>query len=250
MPQVSRLSIAPVRSLGLEHRDEIFVTEVGVLEDRRFFLADDTNRLVDRLIVGELVQIATHTDPDATTLRLTFPDGEVVEDEVQLGAAIETPIHGRTGVGHVVVGPWAAKLSAFCAPADHRWCRCDRPAGTRAGNPTSLVSDGSLTELARHVGVGAVDARRFRMLIELSGADRPTKRTAGSADGSRSAMRSCRSRPGTRAARSRPRTPPRGDPRSRHPADDHRLPRSARWQARRLRRPRRRHPARGDPARR
>ena len=170
MPQVSRLSIAPVRSLGLEHRDEIFVTEAGVLEDRRFFLADDTNRLVDRLIVGELVQIATHTDPDATTLRMTFPDGEVVEDEVQLGAAIETPIHGRTGVGHVVVGPWAAKLSAFCA-RPITLVRCDRPAGTRAGNPTSLVSDGSLTELARQIGVGAVDARRFRMLIELTGAD-------------------------------------------------------------------------------
>ena len=170
MPQVSRLSIAPVRSLGLEHRDEIFVTEAGVPEDRRFFLADDTNRLVDRLIVGELVQIATHTDPDATTLRMTFPDGEVVEDEVKLGAAIETPIHGRTGVGHVVVGPWTAKLSAFCA-RPITLIRCDRPAGTRAGNPTSLVSDGSLTELARQIGVAVVDARRFRMLIELTGAD-------------------------------------------------------------------------------
>jgi uncharacterized protein YcbX len=34
----------------------------------------------------------------------------------------------------------------------------------------SLVSDGSLGELARQLGVAAVDGRRFRMLIELAGA--------------------------------------------------------------------------------
>lgn len=170
MPHATRFSIAPVRSLGLEHPAEIDITEVGVVEDRRFFLADATNRLVDRLVVGELVQIASHTDAGATRLRLTFPDGTVVDDEVTLGEAIETPIYGRTGVGHVVQGPWAAPLSEFCG-RPIQLVRCDRPAGTRAGNPTSLVGDGSLGELARHAGVDAVDARRFRMLIELGGAE-------------------------------------------------------------------------------
>lgn len=169
MPHVRRFSIAPVRSLGLEHPEAIDVTELGVVEDRRFFLADDANRLVDRLLVGELVQIGAHTDPDATTLRLTFPDGRIVEDEVTLGEPIETPIHGRTGVGHVVRGPWAEALSVFC-DRPIRLVRCDRPAGTRKGNPTSLVSDGSLAELARQSGVETVDGRRFRMLIELDGA--------------------------------------------------------------------------------
>lgn len=168
VPRVSRLSIAPVRSLGLEHPESIEVTADGVDEDRRFFLADDTNRLVDRLIVGELVQIAAHTDPGATTLRMTFPDGRVIEDDVRLGEAIETPIHSRTGVGHVVLGPWAEALSAFCG-RPITLVRCDRPAGTRRGNPVSLVSDGSLAELARNAGVDHVDGRRFRMLIEVDG---------------------------------------------------------------------------------
>ena len=44
VPRVSRLSIAPVRSLGLEHPESIEVTADGVVEDRRFFLVDDTNR--------------------------------------------------------------------------------------------------------------------------------------------------------------------------------------------------------------
>src|SRR6185369_14232675 len=55
--------------------------------------------------------------------------------------------------------------------------RCDKPGGTRiredettVRNAVSLVSDGSLRELARQLEVPAVDGRRFRMLIELEGA--------------------------------------------------------------------------------
>lgn len=169
MHTVTRLDIAPVRSLGLEARDEIDLTEAGVLEDRRFYLTDDTNRLIDQLVVGELVQIAAHTDPAATELVLRFPDGTVVDDEVRLGDPVETPIHGRSGVGHLVEGPWAEALSDFAGRTIHL-VRCDRPGGTRSGNPTSLISDGSLAELARRVGVERVDARRFRMLIGIEGA--------------------------------------------------------------------------------
>ena len=170
MPSVARFSIAPVRSLGLEHPTEIEVTDRGVVEDRRFYLTDESNRLVDRIVVGRLVQVSAHTDPEATVLRMTFPDGNVIEDEVKLGEPVETHIHGRTGVGHVVIGPWGEALAPIAGRAI-RVIRCDRPGGTRAGNPTSIISDGSLRELARHAGVDAVDARRFRMLIDLHGAE-------------------------------------------------------------------------------
>jgi len=170
VPTVARFSISPVRSLGLQHPTEIDVTEIGVVEDRRFYLTDDTNRLVDRLIVGPLVQIATRTDPGATMLWMRFPDGTVLEEEVRLGEHIETPIHGRTGVGHVVIGLWAEALTTF-AGRPIRVIRCERPGGTRRGNPTSIISDGSLRELARHTGVDSVDGRRFRMLIDLEDAE-------------------------------------------------------------------------------
>src|SRR5688500_5893982 len=126
MPSVARFSIAPVRSLALEHPTEIQVTELGVVEDRRFYLTDESNRLVDRIVVGRLVQVAAHTDPEATTLRMTFPDGTVLEDEVQLGEAVETPIHGRTGVGHVVIGPWGEARAPIAGRAI-RVVRCQRP---------------------------------------------------------------------------------------------------------------------------
>ncbi len=168
MPSVARFSIAPVTSLGLEHPTEIDVTERGVVEDRRFYLADENGRFVDRTVVGRLVQVAAHTDPGATMLRMTFPDGTVIEDEVRLGEAVETPIYGRTGIGHVVDGPWGAALEPI-AGRPISVVRGDLPGRTRS-HPTSLLSDGSLRELARHAGVDAVDARRFRMLIDLEGA--------------------------------------------------------------------------------
>jgi uncharacterized protein YcbX len=78
--------------------------------------------------------------------------------------------------GHVVGGPWAAALEPYA----HRpvlLVRCDRPGGTRiklgedhVRNGVSLVSDGSLQELARQLGVDSVDPRRFRMLIDVEGA--------------------------------------------------------------------------------
>jgi uncharacterized protein YcbX len=80
MPRIARLSIAPVKSLGLLHPDSVTLTKHGVAEDRRFFLIDATGRLMDRLVIGSLVRIGAWTDAEATTLRLTFPDG-VVADE-------------------------------------------------------------------------------------------------------------------------------------------------------------------------
>ena len=169
MPHVSRLSIAPVRSLGLEHPESIDLTTTGVAEDRRFYLVDDTGRLIDRLVEGTLVQIETHTDPDGARLRMSFPDGQVIDDDVRVSDPIETPIHGRTGVGHVVEGPWAEALSRFTGRRI-RLIRCDKPAGTRSGNPASIVGDGSIEALAQQLQAPVVDARRFRMLIELEGA--------------------------------------------------------------------------------
>jgi len=169
MVRVTRLSIAPVRSLGLEHPDAIDLTATGVLEDRRFYLVDEDGRLIDQLIAGRLVQVKSHTDAAGTSLRLAFPDGAVIDGPVELGDAVETNVHGRTAVGHRVIGPWEAALEPFAGGPVHV-IRCDRPGGTRIANAISLISDGSLAELAQRLGRPSIDARRFRMLIEVDGA--------------------------------------------------------------------------------
>ncbi|MBA3234812.1 MAG: MOSC domain-containing protein [Chloroflexi bacterium] len=166
MPTVARLNIAPVRSLGLESRTEIYLGPTGVAEDRRFFVLDG-DRLIDQIIEGTMVQVSAWTDPEATVLRLTFPDGTVVEDAVELTDPIVSPIHKRTAVGHIVAGPWAEALGAFLGRSV-RIVRCDRIGGTRVANPATLMTDGSVDALGGVLGVGELDPRRFRMLIELT----------------------------------------------------------------------------------
>ena len=169
MPRVSRLNIAPVRSLGLETRDEIRVEAKGVLEDRRFFVTDaDGSRIVDQLIAGTMVQVAAWTDPDATVLRLTFPDGRVVEDDVRLADAIETRSTGGPASAISSTGrsrrrsasSWAGRCFSFAATS---------PAGRESRTPSRSSPTVRSMRSAAVLGVGVVDARRFRMLIELDG---------------------------------------------------------------------------------
>ena len=176
MLQVSRLSIAPVRALGLQHPQSIDVNAAGVVNDRRFYLIDEHGRLVDRITAGPLVQVAAETDVAAMWLRMTFPDGKVVEGDVVLDEPVRTPMYGREAVGHVVGGPWAAALEPI-ARRRLLLVRCDHPGGTRirpdetqVRNAVSILGEGSVAELARQLGVDDVDSRRFRMLIEVSGA--------------------------------------------------------------------------------
>jgi len=169
MPRVARLNIAPVRSLGLESREEILLGPDGVAEDRRFYVIDAGGRLVDQLTAGNMVQVSAWTDIDATVLRMTFPDGIVVEEVVRLGEPVETDVHHRLAVGHLVDGPWAAPLGAHIGRPVHI-VRCDRIGGTRKAHPATLVGDGSMEALSAALGVGDADVRRFRMLIELEGA--------------------------------------------------------------------------------
>lgn len=170
--KVARLSIAPVRSLGLQHPEAIDLTADGVAEDRRFFLVDDRGFLVDRVVVGSLAQVGAWTDPDGLHLRLTFPDGRRIDGPIKLGEPIEADVHGRAAAGRVVVGPWAQAIEPFAGGRRLRLVRCDRIGGTRlrGTNGVSLVSDASLRRLAAALGVDHLDARRFRMLIELEGA--------------------------------------------------------------------------------
>jgi uncharacterized protein YcbX len=160
----------------LLHPESIDLTETGVVNDRRFFLVDDRGRLVDRLLAGGLVQVGAETNDDATWLRMTFPDGRVIEGDVRLDEPVRVEMYGRLAIGHVVGGPWDAALEPF-AQRRVLVVRCDKPGGTRikpgetqVRNQVSLVSDGSLRELAAHLAVDEVDGRRFRMLIELDGA--------------------------------------------------------------------------------
>jgi uncharacterized protein len=107
-------------------------------------------------------------DQDAEELSMRFPDGsEVRGSAVGGGERIHTSAGTLDLEGTVVEGPWTAPMTAL-AGSPVRLVRADDLAAV-ANAPATLVSDGSLARFAAAAGVDSVDARRFRMLFELSG---------------------------------------------------------------------------------
>jgi MOSC domain-containing protein len=170
--QVSRLSIAPVKGLALLHPDEIRLEPHGVTENRRFHLIEPDGRRFGAKECAPLVRVRAEYDATAERLALRFPDGAVVEDTVRVDGRerVVTDFYGRPVPGRVVEGPWSDALTGYVG----RRVLLVRPDEAGAGvdrgpGPVTLVSDASVDELARQVGDGPVDARRFRMLVEIAG---------------------------------------------------------------------------------
>ena len=171
MPVVSLISIAPVKGLGLVHPQEVSLEDVGVRDNRCFYLIDADERRYGQLRNGRLVQI--EQEYDGKRLALRFPDGSVAEGVVAVGDdRVTSDFYGRPVDAQVVEGPWSDALSRWAG----RPLRLVQPAPgaaiDRARGHVSLVSTASLDELARQGGQdGRVDGRRFRMLFELDGCE-------------------------------------------------------------------------------
>jgi uncharacterized protein YcbX len=168
MPTLVRISTTPVKSLLLHHPDEIELEPFGVARDRRFFLIREDGRLLAGLHHGPLALVRADWELEPERLSLTFPDGSVVEGPVALGEPVLTDFWGHRVEGRIVVGPWADAFSEFAGRAV-RLVKADVSVGGVDAEPLTLVSSESVAELARRVGLDAVDARRFRMLLEIEG---------------------------------------------------------------------------------
>jgi uncharacterized protein len=169
--RVVRISIAPVKALGLVHPEGVELGPGGVVGDRRFWLVDGEGRLVNNRRHGRLMQVRPAWDESTRRLRLDFPDGGVADAVVELGAEVAVELHHDAHRSRGVVGPWQEALSAFAgAPLRLLWSEsgaADR--GARGGGVT-VISRGSLEGLRAELGGGGpVDGRRFRMLFEIDG---------------------------------------------------------------------------------
>jgi uncharacterized protein YcbX len=168
---VVRLSIAPVKSLGLLHPDEIELEYHGVRGNRRFWLVDEDGRLFNGKRNGPMVRIRPEWDEETRRLALTFPDGARVEGTVELGDRVDAYMYEYPHPSRRVLGPWEAAISEFVGRRlTLLWA--DQHAVDRGyrGGTISLVSRASLERLGEEAGaVKSVDGRRFRMLFEIDG---------------------------------------------------------------------------------
>jgi len=167
---VSRISIAPVKGLGLVHPDEVLLEPTGVLENRRFHIVDAEGRRYNQLRKGTLVQVKPEYDAAREWLALRFPDGSVAEGEVALDGEVTTDFCGRPVAGNYVEGPWSEALSQWFGRELRLVQSPPGAAVDRRRGHVSLVSKASLAELGQRGGQDApVDGRRFRMLFEVDG---------------------------------------------------------------------------------
>jgi MOSC domain-containing protein len=172
--RVARISIAPVKALHLVNPDEVELTPVGVVGDRRFWLLDRDLRLVNGKRHPELMRVQPDWDEGSRRLALAFPDGSVVEGNVELGEQFEADLYGTPHPSRTVPGPWQEALSEFAGePLTLLWSEGGaQDRGTDHGGWASLVSRGSLEGLRAEAGADEpVDGRRFRMLFEIDGVD-------------------------------------------------------------------------------
>lgn len=171
MTLVVGLAFTPVKATRLHGVDSIELGADGLPENRRFYVIDERDRMINSKICGELQTVIADYSHADRTLRLSLPDGEVVEGEVRLGDEIDTRFFSTQRTGRLVEGPWSEALSRVagrrlrlvepCSPGDG----VDRG----ADGAVSLISRASLARLASEGEVESLDSRRFRMLIEIDG---------------------------------------------------------------------------------
>lgn len=172
-PRVARISVAPVKSLGLLHPEEIELEEGGVRGNRRFWLRDESGALYAGKRDGSILQIRPEWDEDTRRLALTFPDGERVEGIVEVGEPVEAELYKVPRASRRVIGPWQDAISSYVGrPLTLLWADEGAVDRTPRGGTVSLVSRASLERLREEAGLDEpIDGRRFRMLFEIEGVD-------------------------------------------------------------------------------
>jgi uncharacterized protein YcbX len=168
---VSQLAIAPVKGMRLQRSTQIQLGRHGITGDRDFLIIDDDGTLLLTARNPGLLRIEPSWEPARNVLALRFPDGNVVRDAPEPGAAVVTRMYGGRKIpGRIVPGPLSTALSGYLGRTVHLVKR----AADHLGNddhPVTLMSEASLHALAAEFSGTAPDPRRFRMTITVAGAD-------------------------------------------------------------------------------
>lgn len=169
MPTLARISITALKSTALRHPERVVLGPDGVAENRRFFMIDASGGLLSAPRHPGVFGIVADYDTVRERLALAFPDGTREEGSARpADEAVTVDFWGRPTPGRLVEGDLAAALSAFVGEPV-RLVRAMADGDGCDDHPVTLVSSASIRELARHAGRDAVDARRFRMLLEIEG---------------------------------------------------------------------------------
>jgi len=171
---VTALHTTPVKATRIRAVESIELDRSGARGDRAFYLIDETGAMVNGKRIGALHTVTAEYDPAGEVLALCFADGERTEAPVVLGPELDTTFFGMARRARVLDGPWADAISRRLG-RELRLVADGSAVDRGPAGAISLISRASLARLAevgRPGGGGGeepVDARRFRMLIEVDG---------------------------------------------------------------------------------
>jgi uncharacterized protein YcbX len=169
--RISWISATPVKALAVQQLAEVELLDGGPRGDRRFYLVDEANRLVNNKgRRGPLQLIRATFDEDPARLTLHLADGSTVAGEAsEVGEELTTIFHRRPRSARRVPGPWDEALSD-AAGEPVRLVRSRYGGADRGrGGTVSLLGEASLGAIADVLGVEDVDSRRFRMNFGIEG---------------------------------------------------------------------------------
>jgi len=168
---VAALSSTPVKGLRIGARRQVTLERGGVRGDRSFYLVDERGRMVNGKHSGALNTVVADLGEDGRLLTLTFPGGEMLSAMIELGPEVQTSFFSRPRAARLLLGPLSAALSEHAGETLRLVAPADGSSAIDRGDEgaVTLISSASLASLARAAGAPAVDARRFRMSIEVSG---------------------------------------------------------------------------------
>jgi uncharacterized protein YcbX len=167
---VRGLAVTPIKGTRLQTVDSVELDRTGVRDNRRFYLIDGRDRMVNGKQVGELTALVASYSDSERRLTITFPDGHALEGEIRLGRAVTARFYSREAAGQLVEGPWSGALSSYAGQPLRLVEAPGAGALDRGARGTvSLISKASLDRLAEVGGRDGVDPRRFRMMIEIDG---------------------------------------------------------------------------------
>jgi uncharacterized protein YcbX len=175
---VCALAVTAVKGSRLCPVKRVQLDRHGVRENRRFYLIDERDRMVNAKRIGALHTLISRYQDGARWLEIEFPDGHLLSGRVELGPAVQTRFFSRQARARLVLGDWSQAISRHVGE-ELRLVEADERGAVDRGarGPVTVISTASLRRLAGEAGRDTVDARRFRMLIEVDGVPAHTEDT-------------------------------------------------------------------------
>jgi uncharacterized protein YcbX len=164
--RIQRLSVTPIKGLGLHHPDRLCLTSHGAEGDREFFLAAEDDSLLSLTRTGAWAHLRAEYSSEQRELALFDGDRELCRAPAEPDVRTRVDFYGSRWVAaDRVPGPWDELLSDLA----RRPVRLVRGAEPGAGidvAPVTVLGSASVAELAARLQ-NPVDPRRFRMTLDV-----------------------------------------------------------------------------------